>query len=100
MRSHFGPSPMVPVWHNPETREFIQESEFIPVVSGLALAAAYDIAGLAVIAFAPPPFKPIGVAMVAPGPSEAILFGVGYVAGTWFRDSVIGEMPLKQPWEE
>jgi len=60
----------------------------IPIFTGLAAAAAYDIAGLAVVAFAPPPLKPVGLAMIAPGPTEPILFAGGYWFGTQIEDHI------------
>ena len=66
--------------------EYLRDA--IPFVTGFAAAAAYDLAGLAVIWFAPPWLKPIGVAMVAPGPSEAALFALGYYWGYQIKDDV------------
>ena len=72
-------------WHNPlSTGDRSPALAAIPIATGLALAGAYDAVGLAIVVFAPPPLKPIGVIMLAPGPSELILFGIGYYIGDQF----------------
>ena len=85
MNFHYGPSPMIPLWDRDDVEEVgstivhlhsVREEYVraaVPVLTGIAFAASYDLAGAAIVAFAPPPWKPIGLAMLAPGPSEAIL---------------------------
>ena len=56
----------------------------VPVVTGAAFVAAPYLAGAAIVAFAPPWLKPIGVAMLVPSPADALYFVAGYSAGAWF----------------
>lgn len=53
----------------------------IPVLTGLAFVAAPYAAGAAIVAFAPPWIKPIGLSMMVPGPSDPLLFAAGYAVG-------------------
>jgi hypothetical protein len=100
MNFHYGPSPMIPLWDRDDVEEVgstivhlhsVREEYVraaVPVLTGIAFAASYDLAGAAIVAFAPPPWKPIGLAMLAPGPSEAILFGVGYSVGSRIQEEI------------
>ena len=100
MKSQFGPSPMVNLWDYDDVAEVVSTLHHlhsvreenvraaVPVATGVAFAASYDLAGAAIVAFAPPPWKPIGLTMLAPGPSEAILFGVGYAVGKRIQEEV------------
>ena len=77
-------------WSTETADERLQRfsDEPISIITGLAFAGAYDAVGLGIVLFAPPPWKPIGATMLAPGPSEVILFGIGYELGKRFEERV------------
>jgi len=63
--------------------------EVIPVATGVTFAVAPYIAGAAIVAFAPPWMKPLGVSMMVPtGVGEIFWFGVGYGVGKQFQQHI------------
>lgn len=62
-------------------------SHTVPVVAGITFVAVPYITGAAIVAFAPPWLKPIGVAMLVPSPADIAYFAAGYAAGVWFVDN-------------
>ena len=58
----------------------------IPVMTGLAFAAVPYAVGAGIVIFAPPWWKPVGASMLVPGPSDPILFALGYSVGLTIED--------------
>ncbi len=59
----------------------------LPIAMGVAAVATPYLLGGAIVAFAPPPLKPIGAAMLFPNPAaDAVWFGVGYKFGEEVED--------------
>ncbi len=81
------PGPYVLEWRVRHARDRIRRRreiarQVIPVGTGVAFAAAPFVAGAAIVAFAPPWMKPLGVSMMVPtGVGEAFWFTVGYGVG-------------------
>lgn len=71
-----------PRWYD----SFSPEPEVvIPFVVGSTFVAIPYIAGAAIVAFAPPQYKPLGIAMLAPNPvADAAYFAAGYWVGEQF----------------
>ena len=65
----------------------------IPVATGLAFAGAPYVAGAAIVYFGPAPLKPVGASMLVPGPSDPILFAMGYQAGKEIEDDLYAAVP-------
>ncbi len=61
----------------------------IPVATGLIFAGIPYAVGAGIAIFAPPPLKPIGVSMLVPGPTDPVLFALGYSVGQEFEDDII-----------
>ncbi len=61
----------------------------IPVATGLIFAGAPYAVGAAITLFAPPPLKPIGASMLIPGPTDPILFALGYSVGQQIEGGVV-----------
>jgi hypothetical protein len=59
----------------------LRHPEPIPLLTGLAFAATPYVVGAAIVAFAPPWYKPIGLSMMVPGPSDPLLFAAGFAVG-------------------
>ncbi len=59
----------------------------VPLATGIAFVAAPYIAGAAIVAFAPPWLKPVGVAMLVPNPVDVAYFTAGVAAGVWFVEN-------------
>ncbi len=54
----------------------------IPVVTGVAFVAAPYVTGALIVAFAPPPYKPLGTLMLVPNPvADSFYFSLGYSVG-------------------
>ncbi len=60
----------------------------IPVATGLVFAGIPYAVGAAISVFAPPPLKPIGVSMLVPGPTDPILFALGYSVGQNLEEDI------------
>ena len=58
--------------------------DFIPIATAITFVAVPYVIGGAIVLFAPPPFKPIGMAMLAPSPMDAVYFAAGYWVGEQF----------------
>ncbi len=58
----------------------------IPIIFGTAAVAAPYVAGVAIVAFAPPWWKPIGASMLVPGPTDPLFFAAGYEFGEHVED--------------
>lgn len=56
----------------------------IPLAFGAAFVAVPYVVGGAIVVFAPPPWKPVGLAMLAPSPMDAVYFSAGYYVGEQF----------------
>ena len=88
------PGPYKLEWSPETARDRIQRRreisrEAIPVVTGIAAAAAPYVVGATIVAFAPPWWKPVGVSMMVPtGAGEVFWFGVGYYAGTQIESQI------------
>ena len=59
----------------------------IPVAVGTAFVVTPYVVGAAIVVFGPPPLKPVGASMLIPGPSDPILFAMGYYIGEQFVES-------------
>ncbi len=81
------PGPMTLEWTLGTARErttrgiLLRHPEPIPLMTGLAFAAAPYVAGAAIVVFAPPWYKPVGLSMMVPGPSDPLLFAAGFAVG-------------------
>ncbi len=54
----------------------------IAVATGVAFVATPYVTGGLIVAFAPPPFKPLGALMLVPNPvADALYFSLGYSVG-------------------
>ena len=72
---------MDPRWYD----EFSPEPEdLIPFAVGTTFVAIPYVVGGAIVLFAPPPMKPIGMAMLVPSPMDAVYFAAGYYVGEQF----------------
>tara|TARA_Y100001968_G_C19275965_1_gene676740 strand:+ start:131 stop:496 length:366 start_codon:yes stop_codon:yes gene_type:complete len=81
------PGPYIIEWSKRVKAERIRKA--VPVLAGVAAAAAPYAVGAAIVAYAPPPYKPIGVSMMIPtGAGEAFWFAVGYTAADRLQDQV------------
>jgi len=59
----------------------------IPIVTGAAFVAAPYVTGGLIMAFAPPPFKPLGALMLVPNPvADALYFSLGYSVGVQIEE--------------
>jgi len=59
-----------------------------PVLTGAVFVGAPYVVGAGIVAFAPPVFKPLGLAMLVPSPMDAVYFGAGYAVGSWIVDDI------------
>ncbi len=77
-----GPYTLEWSWETAEERVTHVKEHPIPVATGVAFAAAPYVFGAGIVAFAPPPFKVIGAAMLVPNPfADAAYFALGYSVG-------------------
>ena len=53
----------------------------IPITTGLVFAGIPYVIGAALVYFGPAPMKPVGATMLVPGPTDPVLFGIGYKFG-------------------
>lgn len=88
------PGPYKLEWSRETARDRISRrrqisSQVIPVATAVAFVATPYLVGATIVAIAPPPFKPIGVAMLVPNPlADAIYFGIGYSVGQDIQDEI------------
>lgn len=71
----------------PATQDFLHDTwdEPLPMIMGTAFLLAPYAVGAGVFIFAPPPFKPVGLAMMVPGPSDPVMFALGYEFGEYLE---------------
>ena len=60
----------------------------IPIAMGVAFAGIPYVIGAAIVYFGPAPMKPVGMSMLVPGPSDPILFAMGYKVGERISDPI------------
>lgn len=87
------PGPYKLEWSKQTARDRISRRrdiarQAVPVGTGIAFVATPYLVGAAIVAFAPPPFKPLGVAMLVPSPMDAVYFGIGYSVGQEIQDEI------------
>ena len=61
-------------------------NEPVPLAFGITAVAVPYVAGAAIVAFAPPWWKPAGMAMLVPSPMDAAYFSAGYSFGQQVED--------------
>ncbi len=77
-----GPHTLEWSWATVEERVTHVKEHPIPVATGVAFVAAPYVTGGLIVAFAPPPFKPLGALMLVPNPvADAAYFALGYSVG-------------------
>ncbi len=58
----------------------------VPFVTAMTFVAVPYVVGGMIVVLAPPPWKPVGVSMMVPGPSDPLLFAAGYSVGMQIED--------------
>ncbi len=82
-----GPYSLEWSWKTAEERVTHVKEHPIPVATGVAFVATPYVVGAGIVAFAPPPFKVIGAAMLVPNPvADVAYFGLGYSVGLKIED--------------
>ncbi len=82
-----GPYSLEWTWETAEERVTHVKEHPIAVATGITFVATPYIVGASIVAFAPPPFKPIGLAMLFPNPvADAAYFALGYSVGLKIED--------------
>ncbi len=82
-----GPYSLEWSWETAEERVTHVKEHPIPVATGIAFVATPYVIGAGIVAFAPPPFKVIGAAMLIPNPvADVAYFGLGYSVGLKIED--------------
>jgi len=86
------PGPMTLEWSSQTAVDRLEHTAEnpIPVLTGVAFAAAPYVVGAVLVAWAPHPvIKAAGVSMMVPtGVGEAFWFSVGYGVGTQIEDAI------------
>ena len=83
-----GPYSLEWSWETAEERVTHVKEHPIPVATGVAFVATPYVIGAGIVAFAPPPFKVIGVAMLVPNPfADAAYFALGYSVGVRIEET-------------
>ena len=84
------PGPYTLEWSSKRGRRRIDQAgrNPIPIATGLAFAGAPYAIGAAIVYFGPAPMKPLGASMLVPGPTDPILFAMGYRVGDDIDDDI------------
>ncbi len=78
------PGPYTLEWSMETAEERVTRVQEHPVAvaTGVAFVATPYVTGALILAFAPPPYKPVGALMLVPNPvADALYFSLGYSVG-------------------